>query len=282
MPTYAQALNGQVNLNNVNWVGAGVPTPGSLGQTELAHIVAQGWNPAVHADMLQITAHFHNSVVAAHFQWTPTTAGNTLLSGAQLLDGTAHGGECAFVAQALRLLLSAPPPWGLGAAGVTFPAPYTGAHGHGFISNHGAGAIPGAALNIQRPNGTTFPAVRKWDDHKVVQIGAHFYDPCYNTHYAALANMALSQLNLVRDNVRLRDLRDYNWASVGGLIWLGALKASDAFWSNTHTIRVFQAAGGGGTAGFYIDWGEGWKSWSGNYQIKQQCYGPYPANPLVR
>jgi hypothetical protein len=276
MATYEQVLGGQVNLGAVNWASA-APTAGSLGQQVLATIAAL--NPAVHADMLQITTAFHNAVALTGFRWLPATAGNSYTAGARLLDGTAATGECAYVANGLALLLGAAPPWGLGVAGITVQS-YSGQNAVGFIADHGGG-VPGAPANVLRPNGTPFAGYYLWANHKVVNVGGTLYDPCYDRTYNTLAGMASSQLQLVRAGIRLRDLGDYNPASIAGFLSLMGLKASDAFYNNAHTIDVYQAVGGA-SAGYYLDWGQDWKDWTWTRHIKTSWHGPYAANPLVR
>jgi hypothetical protein len=99
-----------------------------------------------------------------------------------------------------------------------------------------------------------------------------YYGACYDKTYSTLPEMAVGSLQLVRANVRLRDLHDYTGLT-GRLRFIG-LKISDLYWSNSHDIRVCRVQGAADPAvnGYYIGWGQNWKAGG----FKAEWFGPTP------
>lgn len=282
--SYQNALGGAVNLAAANFTS--VPPVASLGRQFVMNCLVANVTPA--NNMALLNTRFHQFLTNRGWRWEPAVAGASYNAGARLLDGTVTQGECGYPAFALAYIIQAPPPYGFGmGVGSAAVVTYSGAHNNGFISNH-ANALPGPQPNITRPAGGALAGFYYWDNHKVVQYGGQFYDPNYNAIYAAPAGMAVASLQTVRQQVRLRDMENYNPASPWGLLlgWglprLAALKLNDFIWGNDHAINVTQAVNVTNPAvnGHYIEWGEHWVF--PGHGGRGNIYGPMPRNPLVR
>jgi hypothetical protein len=282
MPTtYTAAMSGSTDLADADFTDA--PPGGSLGATFLQECGQAHASPA--ANMTNVNTMFHNFLAAQGWTWAPEGAGNSYLAGAALLDGTTTAGECGFPAYALALLVNAPAPYGFGTGGATVRS-YSGANREGFIARH-AHPLPGPTPNITKPDGLVLNNYYYWGNHKVVELGGHFYDPNLRADYPNLAGMAEGSLQTVRQNVRLRDLKDYNPSSPWGLLlaWglprLTLLKISDVIFGTTHTITVTRTTVGAdmAVAGHYIEWSERFALPAGG---REHIYGPLPHSPLVR
>lgn len=280
--TYEQALGGQHNLANVRFDD--MPPVNSPGRQFVWSCRRANITPLT--NMAQVNTRFHQWLANRNWVWDPAVPGNSFLAGARLLDGTVTRGECGFPANALAYMINAPQPYGFGVGGAVVVT-YSGANGQGFIANH-ANALPGPQPNITRPQGGPLPGYYYWDNHKVVQFGGQYYDPNYNAVYAMPAGMAVTSLQLVRQNVRLRDLNDYNPLSPWGLLlaWglprLLAQGMSDLVFGNRHRINVQQTTGGAppAVAGYYIEWVENWALPRNGG--RGSIYGPKAQNPLAR
>jgi hypothetical protein len=282
--TYQNIMGGRSNLTGVPF-NTDTPTP-CRGTQFLNHCNGNGIGPGI--NMATLTNTFHDFLAGVggipgggNWTWSPGAPGNGYTAGARLLDGTANAGECAFVPFALAYLINAPAPWGFGVGGATVDS-YSGANHIGFIAAHN-NALPGPLPNITQAAGGVLPNFYLWGNHKVVTFGGVHYDVCYRTTYAALANMAAVDLQLTRNNVRLRDLEDYDYKKLDSLWELIKLKFDDLLRSTTHTIEVLQATAahavltGGNPTAYFISWVENRPhSGASNY------YGPYQQNPLVR
>jgi hypothetical protein len=284
MPTtYAALLDGNENLSAARY-GDHQPFENSRGRRFLRHCEDQGLDPA--QNLVTVAEAWHDFLANEGWTWNTDFPCETYNYGARLLDGTAGRGDCGYPAYGLALLLNAPDPWGFGLGNATV-ARYDGQNHDGFIAAH-LTPLPGLAANVTRPNGTLLQGFYLWDNHKVVAHGGHFYDVSYRQHRNALAGLAPASLRVVRENVRLRDLENYNPKSLWGftLGWglprLAMLKLSDVASNNSHTITVFQATNvtNGALNGWYIQWEESW-GWRGN-GFRPSYYGPYTRSPLVR
>jgi hypothetical protein len=282
MPTtYQQALGGNANLNQANFNDS--PPQTSPGRQFVWSCRVSNVTPINNIN--QVNTRFHQFLVNRGWIWNPSVAGASYNAGARLLDGTVNQGECGFPAYALAYIINAPQPYGFGVGGANVVT-YSGLHNIGFISNH-ANALPGPQPNIIRPQGGVLPGFYYWDNHKVVHFNGQFYDPNYGSVYPAIGSMAVASLQLVRQNVRLRDLENYNPLSPWGVLlgWglprLAALKFSDFIFGTTHTISVVQAVNVVNPAvnGYYIEWVENWAIPMGG---RGNIYGPMPRSPLVR
>lgn len=292
--TYEQAMNG-VTFPNANFDDA--PAGNSWGAEFLKKCKKASAHPG--SEMNRVNEIFHGFLKGKGWRWDPGGAGASYVAGARLLDGSRTSGECAYPAYALAFLIDAPYPYGFykfkpknkndkkkpkNDASVET---YRGLHNRGFISNH-ANALDGPQPNITQSNGNMLQGYYFWGNHKVVKYKNKFYDPNYKAIYTSLAGMAVASLQSVRDNVRLRDMRDYNPLSPWGLLlgWglprLTVLKLSDVLFGTTHRINVVKAVNvqDQNVAGYYIEWEEGWRR--PDYGGRGTIYGPLAQNPLVR
>jgi len=283
--TYAELLDGNENLNAPRY-GEHQPHDDSLGQRFLAHCEHQDLDPA--QDLVAVANAWHDFLAIEGWTWDVVGARSVCTSyngASRLLDGTQIRGDCGFPAYALALLLNVPAPWGFGIEGARV-ATYDGEDGDGFLAPHQTTFR--LAGNVTRPNGNLLQGFYLWDNHKVVERGGHFYDVSYRRNHNALAALASASLRVERENVRLRDLENYNPTSPWGLAigWglprLAMLKLSDVAFNTSHGITVFRAThvANNALAGFYIQWEEywGWRSTAG----RASYYGPFTRSPLVR
>lgn len=276
--TYESVLGGNGNLNAVPFNNH-YPRATLWGVNFLAACTNANLTPAGH--MAQICTNFHNALRVRNWTWAPAGAGNSYTAGARLLDNTVNAGECAYVPNALAYLVNAPAPWGFGTGGATVEV-YNGQDDKGFIALH-ANNLPGPQPNIIQPNGQTLPGYYLWGNHKVVCHNGTRYDACYNVQHATLAGMDRASLWLVRERVRLRDLRDYNYTGLWSGAHLAGRVLSDWVWWNKHTVDVYQAVGtDANVTGFYLQWSQHWWTLRSGRNQSAAWYGPYPTNPLVR
>lgn len=142
-------------------------------------------NIGTEASMNALVAAFHG-VLSTEFVWTPSQGG---ANGRIVLDGERRTGECRFLAEALRVLLISPAPYGFGvdAARVTVATYDSG--GNGFIARH-VGVHYGLSACVVDPANRARTDYYRWGDHKVVRFIDRYWDVCYNTAYAQLADMA--------------------------------------------------------------------------------------------
>jgi hypothetical protein len=138
-------------------------------------------------DMAALVTLF-KQVIAPHFEWRPKHGGS---DGGAVLDGTKKFGECAYLAHALFLLLTAPVPFGFGlVAGPGLKVEtYEGASDEGFIADH-VGIHYGLSSNTVDPANSARLNLYRWGDHKVVRYHGSFWDQCYDAQYAQLSDMA--------------------------------------------------------------------------------------------
>ncbi|MBV9493856.1 MAG: hypothetical protein JOZ54_06390 [Acidobacteria bacterium] len=281
--TYENLLSGINNLTKIDW-DSDTPQSTLLGQRFLAHCRKENFDPG--QDLAAVAEEWHDFLGAAGWGWDLNFACETYPYATRLLDGVRLRGDCGYPAYAFALLLNAPHPWGFGLGGATVER-YDGHHHEGFIATHN-GTIFGLGGNLTRPNGGVLQGFYLWDNHKVVAHGGHYYDVSYRRDFNALGNLAPASLQVTRENVRLRDLANYDPKSPWGftLGWglprLAMLKLSDVATNNSHGITVFRATnvGNGALTGYYIQWEEYW-GWRGSSQ-RANYYGPYTQNPLVR
>lgn len=200
--------NNQLNLST--WGGL-FSCPGSKVMN------GQNYTGNAHQRALAVSNRLHD-VASGFWTWDGKIAGEQIQNGICVLDQTEDRGECAYIANALMILLTAQAPYGLGlGAGIpkgAFPAGpiqrvnYTGQYNKGFISTN-QNAPFHLVSNVYAMNGQR-QAYYLWDDHKVVEYdhglpavnGGNpvYYDPNFATtqggpgYYNALDEMAHYQL----------------------------------------------------------------------------------------
>lgn len=176
---------------------AAVPTAAQL----LAHpatvgglfMNAQNFAQLDAANVLATTNTLNAQLIATGWTWDPGAAGNTAFAGCQLLQGSIARGECAKVAQALRITLTAANPYGLVQAANNFTvSTYSGAYQNGFIAVHPTTLnLDPTLYSYATGNRVNY---RYWIDHKTMTYGGDYYDACYNTSYANEPAMAYAQI----------------------------------------------------------------------------------------
>ena len=158
-------------------------------------------------NILRLSNRMHR-VVQVFWTWKGIP---TLFRGDEFLDGAIKSniGECGVIADALKVLLSVPPPYGAGLDAKLFSTGmYMGKKGLGFISNH-VGSPLGLSANIYNKSGKRQPYYL-WENHKVVAYTytekssmqkTVYFDPNYATtqggdgSYEALQDMAVLQVS---------------------------------------------------------------------------------------
>lgn len=170
-------------------VNAWPATPGGL------FMNAQNFQQLDHNNMLAATNAFHQILAnGGYWTWNPSAPGNGTFAGCRTLQGDIQQAECAAVAHAFNVALTAINPYGLQQAANNFTvSTYSGAYNNqGFIANH----APILNLNPNIYNPTTGNAVNLycWQDHKTVTWNNTYYDACYDTSYANEADMAAAEV----------------------------------------------------------------------------------------
>ncbi|HBO1217802.1 TPA: hypothetical protein L4E92_005186 [Pseudomonas aeruginosa] len=280
--SYLALLDQKPTLSGIDFTEK-QPPENSLGARFLATLKKDDISPE---NIESLSNDFHDFLKKEGWTWAPMVGGNNLSAGAKLLDGDLKSGECATPAHALAYLIKAAPPYGFGLEGEATVKTFTGSQGKGFISKHDT-PLPGLSSNIKRMQGGVVDGFYFWENHKVVEYGGKFYDPNYRKSYIQLADMASAEITLEKEKIRLRDMSDYNPLNPWGILlkWgiprLAALKISDLFYGNTHSITLYSATSTTTPAisGYYIEWTQ---VWGNPAAALKEIYGPILKNPLVR
>lgn len=273
--TYVQAFQkyGSVEAINVDEVN---PPTASFAAAFVLDCVKRKITPR--SNMARLTSEFHQALVQRNWEWQPSKSGDTQLAGAQLLDGVALAGECAFPTWALIFLVNAPFPYGFGIGGAK-KFTYSGDTKHGFLAAHKK-VFNVPDLSPIDADGKTSIKYRYWNNHKVVEYFGHFYDPNYGLNYKEGRLMAVATLEEIHANVNPRNLEEYN--GLPGLPKLIKLTVSDCYYGTHHTISVYKSTSIADptVAGFFIERMEDWMASDGPH-IKKGIYGPFNHDPVV-